>query len=75
MKSRERIERERENRKALYVFLAVAFILLLLVGVMILSFTGGQDTPLYFVNYAMNELKEWWEVAWFKIQNFLHFLK
>lgn len=75
MKSKERIEKERESRKTLLVLLAGAFILLLLVSVMVLSFTGGQDAPARFAQYALNQAQEVASDIWFKIDNFLQFLK
>ena len=74
MKSLERQEKEREKRTMLLGLLAMAFVFMVACALMILSFTGGQDSVGDTLNIIMINLKEIAAGIWFKISNFLGFL-
>ena len=75
MKSRDRLEREKEKRTMLWSLIALAFILLIVCAMMILSFSGDNSSVGNFMNVIRFKLQEAWDVIWFKLSNFLNFLK
>ena len=75
MKSRDRLEREREKRSMMWSLIALGFILLVVCAMMILSLAGDGTSVGNFMNVFRLKIQEAWDVIWFKISNFLAFLK
>lgn len=75
MKSKDRIEREREKRSMLIAVILIGFVFLIACALMILSFSGDNNSVGNFLNAWLYKLKEVFETVWFKVSNFLNFLK
>ena len=75
MKSQDRIEREREKRSMMWGLIGLGFVLIALCALLILGFSGDNTSVGNFLDVIMYNLKDVWENIWFKISNFLNFLK
>lgn len=75
-KSGERLQREREKRSMLYGILVMAALFIVAAFLIISSFTGGGEegisNSLDIIKYHLGEI---WDGIWFKISNFLDFMK
>lgn len=75
MKSRERLEKEREKRSMIYGLIVLGFIFMALCALMILAFSGDNTSVGNLLNSLLYQAKEALGDIWFKISNFLSFLK
>lgn len=75
MKSQDRIEREREKRSMMWGLIGLGFVLIALCALLILGFSGDNTSVGNFLDVILYNLKDVWENIWFKISNFLNFLK
>ena len=75
MKSQDRIEREREKRSMMWGLIGLGFVLIALCALLILGFSGDNTSVGNFLDVIIYNLKDVWENIWFKISNFLNFLK
>lgn len=75
-RSGEMQQREREKRSMLYGILIMAALFIIASFLIIMSFTGGGEAgisnSLDVIRYHLGEI---WDGIWFKISNFLDFLK
>lgn len=75
MKSQDRLEREREKRSMMWALIALGFIVITLCALLILGFSGDNTSVGNFLDVILYNLKDAWSNIWFKISNFLDFLK
>ena len=75
-KSEEMKQRERDKRSMLYGILVMSALFIIASFLLIVSFTGGGEASICnAVDVIRYHLGEIWEGIWFKISNFLDFLK
>ena len=75
MKSQQRIDKEREQRKMLWFGLGFAFILLVLVLLMMFGANGVGYAMNSFFNMIKENIMEVVDRVLFKLENFFVFLK
>lgn len=76
MKSARLKEKERQKRSTLFAIIGISFIFLILVMLLAFAFTGNNASGMgQIADVIMYHLKEIWGDIWFKISNFLDFIK